>query len=55
MEINIQEELDKELKDLEEINAHIQQADQEKMELVRQLFRKQGIIQFLQTKLEEVK
>ena len=55
MEINLQEELDKELQDIEELNTQIQQVDQHKMELVRQVFRKEGIIQFLQTKLEQEK
>ena len=51
MEIDIQAELEQELQGLKELEVKIQQFDEQKGELVTQLFRKQGIVQFLQVKL----
>lgn len=53
MEIDIKAELEQELNGQRDLEERIQKLDEEKGQLVIQLFRKQGIVQFLQVKLRE--
>jgi len=51
MRLNLNKELKEELQGLKEITAQLQMLENQKAELLMQLYRKQGIVQFLQTKL----
>lgn len=51
MRLNLNKELKEELQGLKEVTAQLQMLENQKVELLMQLYRKQGIVQFLQTKL----
>lgn len=54
MEIDIQKELEKYLEEAREINNQIQLVQQQKQALVRELFRVEGVVEFLNEKLGTV-
>lgn len=51
MEIDVQKELEKHLEEAREINSQIQLVQQQKQSLVRELFRVEGVVEFLNEKL----
>ncbi|GAH42636.1 unnamed protein product [marine sediment metagenome] len=53
MRLNLDKELKEELQGLKEITAQLQMVENQKAELLMQLYRKQGIVQFLQTKINQ--
>jgi len=48
MEIDVQKEIEKQVEEVNTLNSQLQQIQQQREVILQELFRKQGVIQYLQ-------